>query len=394
MNTKKTYPPLFYQLAFIGFLFVTGMGLVNAFIPILALELDPSKSLVGVVVSAWFFSRIFMEIPSGMISDRIGRRKPFIGGILLGAMGSLMCAMSSSIYVLILGRTLWGFGAGFFFLNNTALITDLLDPKIRMKGVGVFQGVQFTGFLVGTPIGAFLSVYMGYQNVFYLAFGLMVLSWLLAPLLKDLRNIGDQPLDVASSQNIIGSLKGLWNWGIIIICVACFVRMFIASGVTSTVLQIYFNQQLKFDVGVIGIVLGMRMVGFIVGTLVSGNISERISIKNTVMMGFGILCVCLYLFTTVASLTFILPLSLFSGLGTGLVSSSLTVWLTESVKPESRGISIGLYRTFLSIGGLTGPIFFVFIEKAWGIYSPFLVAAIATIFSIILTTTVKQSTRT
>ena len=108
-----------------------GMSLSSSFLPLLANNLDPSGILVGLVVSAWFISRIFMEVPAGIISDRVGRRKLFLIGVGLSVLGSFLCAQARTIYILILGRSVWGFGAALFFMNSTALIIDLFEYRFR-----------------------------------------------------------------------------------------------------------------------------------------------------------------------------------------------------------------------------------------------------------------------
>lgn len=59
----KSYPRVYFELLFIGFTIVLGMGLSQSVLPIYAKDLDPTGILAGLVVSAWFFSRLFMEIP-------------------------------------------------------------------------------------------------------------------------------------------------------------------------------------------------------------------------------------------------------------------------------------------------------------------------------------------
>lgn len=85
------------------------MSLVSAFLPIFAHDLDPSGIMVGLVSSVWFLSRMFLEIPSGMLSDRIGRRLLLISGLALSTLGASICALANNIYVLIASRSLWGF---------------------------------------------------------------------------------------------------------------------------------------------------------------------------------------------------------------------------------------------------------------------------------------------
>ena len=116
-----------------GFSIMLGMSLSGSFLPLLAEDLDPSGVLVGLVVSAWFLSRIFIEVPAGIVSDRVGRRKLFIIGVGLSVLGSFLCAQARTIHLLILGRGVWGLGTAFFFMNSTALIIDLFDSKARAE---------------------------------------------------------------------------------------------------------------------------------------------------------------------------------------------------------------------------------------------------------------------
>ena len=97
---------------------IMSISLSSAFLPIMAHKLDPTGSLVGLAISSWFLTRIFIEVPSGLISAKVGRRNLIVRGILLGILGSLLCALSNSIYILILGRTLWGFGTALYFTSN------------------------------------------------------------------------------------------------------------------------------------------------------------------------------------------------------------------------------------------------------------------------------------
>ncbi len=390
MFSKNAYSPSFYRQAFAGLMFLTSLGLTRAFMPILALQLDPTEILVGVVVSAWFFSRIFIEIPSGILSDRIGRRNPLIYGLLISAVGSLICATSTSIYLLIIGRSLWGFGAAFFFLNNTALLLDRVNPEIRGKALGIFSGITFIGNMFAAPIGAFLSIYIGYQNVFYVAFVLIALSFVVIYTSRDIKNAGGKPVN-PSSQNVIKSLKSLLNWNVIKICVQTLLRMSVMMGIFNTVLQLYLSQQLNFDVGLISIVMSSRTFGFTIGTFISGNIAQRIKHKKNAMFGLGLGGVCIYLLTMVTSFESIMGLMFISGVGGGLVLSTFTVWLYEIVKPEYRGISIGLNRTFMDAGGVLGPILFVFMYNTYTVQIVFQAAGLILVTAIILTATVKQN---
>ncbi len=119
-------PKVYYELLFIWFSIMMGMSLSSSFLPILADNLDPSGVLVGMVVSAWFLSRIFMELPAGIISDRIGRRRLLVLGLGMSLTGPLLCSQATNIYILIIDRSIWGMGTALYFMSNTALLMDIL----------------------------------------------------------------------------------------------------------------------------------------------------------------------------------------------------------------------------------------------------------------------------
>ena len=106
----KSYPRLYFELIFVGFTLFMGMRLPDAFLPIFADELDPTGVLVGFVISAWFFSRIFIELPSGVLADRVGKRRLLVGGLALSAVRAFVCSMANSIYLLHTRKDNLGFG--------------------------------------------------------------------------------------------------------------------------------------------------------------------------------------------------------------------------------------------------------------------------------------------
>jgi len=390
----KSYPRVYFELVFIGFTLVMGMGLSSAFLSILATELDPSGILASFVLSVWFLSRIFMELPSGIISDRIGRSRLLIMGLAIGGCGALLCALSNSIYILILGRGIWGLGTALYFMNNTAMILDLFDTSIRGRALGTFQGIEFMGSFIGAPIGAFMADRLenpaipSYNIVFYVATGLIFCAFLMAFLSRDIRQIG-----VLKSSgprvSVREVLLALTNWGVAIVCVNSFFRMLIMQGINSTVFPLYLNREVELSVELIGIVVGARTAGHIMATVVAGYLSDKIGRKPIVIAGMLIEGVSLYVYTVVSSFEFFILAGLIAGFGEGMVFVCLVVLLSEVVASRIRGGAIGLYRTFMDIGGFAGPVLFMIAFDNFGSTSPFYFAAAILMLNVLLLTTVK-----
>ena len=138
-----------------------GLFLVLPVISVYAINLEgATTTLVGVVVGGYALTQMIFQIPFGVMSDKLGRKGTIITGLLLFAIGSLICAMSTDIYTLLVGRFLQGAGA--IAAVITAMISDLVKEEQRPKAMatmGMFIGVSFAvSMLAGPTLGAAFGI--------------------------------------------------------------------------------------------------------------------------------------------------------------------------------------------------------------------------------------------
>jgi DHA1 family multidrug resistance protein-like MFS transporter len=367
-------PGVYYELVFVGFSIMAGMSLSSSFLSILANDLDPSGVLVGLVVSAWFLSRIFMELPAGIISDRVGRRRLLVTGLGLSLVGPLLCSQAGNVYVLIVGRAIWGMGTALYFMSNMALLMDILPQSTRGRALGAFQGIEFLGSFVGAPIGAFLASYMSYTRVFYFTFLFTLFSFVVA-----MRSEGIMGLESGGGSKPRLTLRqvsrSLRDWGIIAVCFSTLLRTLVVQGVFQTVLQLFLNQQVGLTVAGIGWVVSMKVLGQVLSILVAGVLSDRFGRKPVLVVGFVVSGVSVFMFTVSESLLFLLLSGFVSGVGEGLNMTTILALLTDIAPLEARGGAVGLYRTFMDVGGFLGPIVFMLAYNGYGVRTPFYLGA-------------------
>lgn len=134
-------------------------------------------TLVGLALGAYGLTQAFLQIPFGMASDRYGRKRVIVAGLLLFAVGSIIAALAPDIYVTIVGRCLQGAGA--ISAAVTALAADLTREQHRTKVmamIGGSIGIVFAGSLVTAPL---LYAAVGMSGIFMLtgvlAFGAVAL---------------------------------------------------------------------------------------------------------------------------------------------------------------------------------------------------------------------------
>lgn len=125
-----------------------------------------SATMVGLALGIYGLTQSFGQIPLGAASDRYGRKRIIVIGLLLFAIGSLICALADDIYWVIFGRAVQGAGA--ISAAVTAFIADATREEHRTKAmamVGGSIGLTFAGSLVGAPL---LYDWIGMAGMFYL----------------------------------------------------------------------------------------------------------------------------------------------------------------------------------------------------------------------------------
>ncbi len=143
--------------------------------PVMA-EFRLSHAEAGFLFSIFFYGYVAMQIPSGLLGDRFGRKRVLVTGILLVAMATLLTGLARSLAVLGLARLLTGLAQGMYFSNDRPLIAAA-TPRDRLA---LGQGVSFSGLGLGTALGVMaggaLGEVMSWRSVFLLLTVLPLLS--------------------------------------------------------------------------------------------------------------------------------------------------------------------------------------------------------------------------
>lgn len=162
--------------ASVGLASIFAMRMLGLFLvlPVFALyagDLSGSTPmLIGLAIGAYGLTQACLQIPLGLASDRWGRRPVIVAGLLLFALGSVLAAVSESIYGVIVGRALQGSGA--IAAAVMALAADLTRDSQRTKIMAVI-GMSIGGsFLLALVLGPVVAAWWGLSGVFWITAGL------------------------------------------------------------------------------------------------------------------------------------------------------------------------------------------------------------------------------
>lgn len=152
-----------------------GLFLVLPVISVYAINLEgATTTLVGIVIGGYALTQMLFQIPFGVISDKLGRKGTIIMGLLLFAIGSIICALSTDIYSLIFGRLLQG--AGSIGAVVTAMISDLVKEEQRPKAMAVMGSSIAFAFAISMIAGPTIGAAFGVQSLFYITLFLALAS--------------------------------------------------------------------------------------------------------------------------------------------------------------------------------------------------------------------------
>lgn len=137
--------------------------------------------LIGVAIGAYGFTQALLQIPFGMLSDRIGRKPVILGGLILFALGGLLAAQADTIQGVIAGRVLQGAGA--IAAAVMALVADLTRDQHRTKAMAMIGMSIGLSFGLAMVIGPLVAAATGLSGVFYLTSllaltGLVLVLWI------------------------------------------------------------------------------------------------------------------------------------------------------------------------------------------------------------------------
>src|SRR5271154_4610775 len=141
---------------------------VNVALPALQSSLHATVSDVQWVVEAYALMLASLLLVGGSLGDLYGRRRTFIFGIIVFALGSTWCGFAGSIHALIVARGLQGIGAAMLVPGSLALISASFAVKDRRRAIGTWSGFTAITASIGPVLGGWLVEHGSWRWVFFI----------------------------------------------------------------------------------------------------------------------------------------------------------------------------------------------------------------------------------
>ncbi len=190
----KEFRSAFFDVAPAMFLGTLDQTIIAAALPAITSSLG-GFSYLAWVVSAYLLAATIAAPIYGRMGDAFGRRKMLVWALALFIAGSVACALSPNLTVLVCARGLQGFGGGGLMTLSQALIGEVVSPKERGRFQGWFGANFALASTLGPVAGGFLSQHFGWRSIFWVNVPLGIGAAIAALRLKTSEGTGSCRLD-------------------------------------------------------------------------------------------------------------------------------------------------------------------------------------------------------
>ena len=393
-------------MCFALFMIMLDNTVVNVALPSIQEDLDATISSLEWTVNAYTLTFAVLLVTGGRLGDIFGRRRMFLGGVLVFALSSAAIGLAPDQTWLVLGRAAQGVGAAFMMPATLSIITNAFPPEMRGKAIGTWAGVSGLALVIGPVVGGFLTEYVSWRAIFFL--NLPVAAGAVAVTLFATRESRDDTverrvdlpgvatLSIALTSLVLALIEGnAWGWGspeivallaTAAIASAAFIgiearskvpmvdlsfyrsRSFMGANAVAFVisfamLAVFFFVALYMQniMGYSALEAGVRFlpstVLIIVTAPIAGRLADRIGPRNLIVAGLLLISVSLYIQTHITIDTgYGLLFAAFTvmGLGIGLTMSPMSTAAMNAVEETKAGVASGILSMSRMVGGTFG----------------------------------------
>src|SRR5262245_4761941 len=240
-----------------------------------------STGMAQLTMSLAMLSMAFFTVAYGGLSDRFGRKRVLLGGLLLFTFGAAACLAAANLPMLLAGRLLQGAGAGCGVVLARAIARDVYGQERVAQVIAYLTAAYVLGPMFAPLIGGQLTTLFGWRALFMLAslFGLLViLAVTFAVPETRARNTAAAPSVLAGYKLLLGQRR--------------FLGFMLQPGLLSaafytqaTAASFLAAEHLGADAFKIGLWFFAFPIGFMAGSFISGRIGANRSIEFMTVLG-------------------------------------------------------------------------------------------------------------
>ena len=256
-----------------------------ASLPDMARDLKTDTAMVQLTLSAFVVGFAVMQLGYGPLSDRFGRRRVIMGGVVLYVVASLFCVVAPTIETLIAGRFAQALGACCGPVVGRAVVRDIYPRDQAAKVMSYMASAMALAPLVAPSIGGWFHTWFGWRSNFLLLalFGVVLLAMVWRLLGETNQHPDPTALDPGRMlENYSALLRDRAFVGYVLTVTTLFGGVFVYLSSSSFVLIDFMGLPPRY----FGFAFSMASVGYIIGGFVAARVTHRVGMDR--MVGLGV----------------------------------------------------------------------------------------------------------
>jgi len=378
-------------------LLVMGQGFLSPILPkfvqLLGVGAENMGTAVGMAITAFGVARAGMDIPTGKLARRYGRRILLVAAPAMVTVSSLGCAFATQYWELVVWRLVQGASSACFGVTALIVVGEISSPSKRGFYMSFIWGTFLVGASLGPGFGGLIGEYLGIRAVFYCYALLAFLSTLWGYFrIPETMPESTAPREIGRRGN---RQAKLFNLNFILITAVSLVFMITTGGTQNTLVPLVGYERLSLREGQVGLGLTAIATMQLFLTPLAGSISDRKGRKLMIVSSGIVVSLGLAMIVQSSSYWFFILSALVLGLGRGIGGPVPTAYVADIAGPGNYESMLSTYRAVSDLGWVIGPLLCGYLKDVAGISLPFyltagLFFAVSVLFGILARETVSQ----
>lgn len=348
---KKSNKLALLLLMFNMFITMSGIGLVIPIMPNFLKEFSATAKVLGYLISIIAFAQFIFSPIAGSLSDRIGRKKLIIFGLLLNGSCQILFGLATDLWQLFILRFLYGVGSAFIVPPIMAFAADITTMDERGKAMGMIGAAISFGFMIGPGIGGALSN-VSLHFPFFVAGIAAIIAAILSLLF--LPKTAPTIVEVPAGNNIIREMIRSIKTPYFILLVVVFVFSFGIANFQAT-LSMFLTYKFHYTPNDIAILMTVGgFVGVIVQGLLLGRLFKRFGEMNIILVSLVVAAISMLGIIFVSGFFVILFVACTFQTATTIIRPAVNT-LISKVAGHEQGYAAGMNNAYMSLGNMIGP---------------------------------------
>jgi multidrug resistance protein len=337
-----------------------GFGSIVPVVPLYARQFDVPLSAIGLTIAVYGLARFLVNLPAGLVSDKLGRRHALALGGAITVVGNGLCAIAPSYAPFLIARFIAGLGAGFVLAASQIMLADISTPERRGRIMATYSGVFSFAVGIGPLVGGLLADEFGLTAPFW-AYALMgagaaALAWLCVPETRMLRmatggvQAGPRPSFFAQVRIMAG------RPGFLPISFVSFMQFFSRTGGLFTLIPVIGQERMNLGPEQIGLGLATISVMAIVLSYPSGVMADRFGRKVVIVPANILTGLSFLLFLAAPSFLWFMAACTVWAVASGVGGSAPSAYAADIAPPGMNAAAMSSFRMLSETGYVLGPL--------------------------------------